>query len=147
MLLLFGGGFSLAEAFRASRLDEWIGQQVAALQGAPPLVIVLVVVTIVIFLTELTSNTPTAAAILPVLLGVAEGLRIPPLMLLIPATLAASCAFMLPVGTPPNAIVFGTGYVTIGQMCKAGWWLNLIGIALITVAMYTLGVWAFRIQW
>ena len=147
VLLLFGGGFSLAEAFRASRLDEWIGQQVAALQGAPPLVIVLVVVTIVIFLTELTSNTPTAAAILPVLLGVAEGLRIPPLMLLIPATLAASCAFMLPVGTPPNAIVFGTGYVTIGQMCKAGWWLNLIGIALITLAMYTLGVWAFRIQW
>ena len=142
-----GGGFSLAAAFRTSKLDEWIGQQVAALQGAPPVVIVLVVVTIVIFLTELTSNTPTAAAILPVLLGVAEGLQLPPLMLLIPATLAASCAFMLPVGTPPNAIVFGTGYVTIGQMCKAGWWLNLIGIVLITAAMYTLGVWAFGIQW
>ena len=139
VLLLFGGGFAFTAAMTNSGLTEWLGQQISALSGMPPWVVVVASVTIVIFTTELTSNTPTILAFLPILHSVAVGFKIDPLLLMIPATLAASCAFMLPVGTPPNAIVFGTGQVTIGQMVRAGWLMNLIGIPLITIAIYTLG--------
>jgi sodium-dependent dicarboxylate transporter 2/3/5 len=145
VLLLFGGGFSLAEGMKVSKFADWIGQQVGLLQHLPGWLMVALMVGLVIFLGELTSNTPTAAALLPVFYGVAKGMEINPLLLLIPCAIAASCSFMLPVGTPPNAIAFGTGYVTMRQMCKAGIWINLAGILLITGAMYTIGLWAFKI--
>lgn len=146
VLLLFGGGFSLASAVTSSKLANWIGAQVAALEGLPTVLMTVAVVMIVIFLTELTSNTPTAAAFLPILYGVALGLDVDPLLFLVPATLAASCAFMLPVATPPNAIVFGSGHVRIGAMAYAGLWLNVIGIVLIPLLIYTVGTWVLRIR-
>jgi len=91
---------------------------------------------VVIFLTELTSNTATTTTLVPILAGLAPALGLHPYLLIVPAAVAASCAFMMPVATPPNAIVFGSGYVTIPQMCKAGLWLNIIGIALVTALAY-----------
>ena len=132
ILLLFGGGLSLAAAVQSSGLTEWIGHQVAALRDMPPLVLVVLVAVTVTLLTEMTSNTATTSAFLPILGGVAVGIGVEPLRLLVPAALAASCAFMMPVATPPNALVFGSGHVTIRQMVKAGLWLNLIGVVLIT---------------
>ncbi|WP_222193713.1 SLC13 family permease [Modestobacter italicus] len=139
VLLLFGGGLSLAAAVQESGLDEYVGNQVGAVGTLPAIVLVLFTAGVVLLLTEVTSNTATAAAFLPVLGGVALGLDLFPLVLLVPAALAATCAFMLPVATPPNAIVFGSGYVTIGQMLRAGVVLNVIGIVLITAAVYLLG--------
>ncbi|GAA4749807.1 SLC13 family permease [Modestobacter marinus] len=139
VLLLFGGGLALAAAVQASGLDEYVGNQVGAVGTLPAIVLVVVTAGVVLLLTEVTSNTATAAAFLPVLGGVALGLDLFPLVLLVPAALAATCAFMLPVATPPNAIVFGSGYVTIGQMIRAGAVLNVIGIVLITAAVYLLG--------
>jgi len=142
VLLLFGGGLSLAKGVSATGLDQWIGQQAQVAGALPTVVIVLLIVTMVIFLTELTSNTATTTTFLPILGGVAIGLSLKPTSLVIPATIAASCAFMMPVATPPNAIVFGTGRVTIGQMMRAGIVLNLIGIALITLLAFTAEKWA-----
>ncbi|HVR28049.1 MAG TPA: DASS family sodium-coupled anion symporter, partial [Thermoanaerobaculia bacterium] len=136
VLILFGGGLSLAAAVQANGVAEYLGAQVTALGGLPTVLFVLAVTAGVIFLTELTSNTATTATLVPVLAGVAYGIGVHPDYLIFPATIAASCAFMMPVATPPNAIVFGSGYVTIPQMCKAGLWLNLAGIVLITVVMY-----------
>ena len=139
VLLLFGGGLSLAAAVGQTGLTEWFGSLVSGLAGLPHLAIVAAVVVLVILLTEVTSNTATTTALLPILFGVALGLKIDAVTLLVPATIAASCAFMLPVATPPNAIVFGSGRVSIGQMVAAGVWLNLIGAALIVAAIYALG--------
>jgi sodium-dependent dicarboxylate transporter 2/3/5 len=139
VLLLFGGGLSLAGAVASTGLDEWFGQQVSGLGTLPIVLLVAAVVTIVLFLTEVTSNTATAATFIPVLGGVAVGIGSDPMTLLIPAAFAATCAFMLPVGTPPNAIVFGTGAVTIAQMARGGFVLNIVGIILITGACYLLG--------
>lgn len=138
ILILFGGGLSLAAAVQANGVAEFFGGQATALGGMPTIVLVLAVTTGMIFLTELTSNTATTATLVPILAGLAPGLGVHPDYLIFPATIAASCAFMMPVATPPNAIVFGSGYLTIPQMCKAGLWLNLIGIALITVVMYAI---------
>ncbi|WP_181188433.1 SLC13 family permease [Actinopolyspora mortivallis] len=145
VLLLFGGGLSLASAVGSSGLDAFIGTRVGALGGVPLPLLVLTAVAAIIFLTEMTSNTATAATFLPILAGVALGLGTDTLLLVVPAAVAASCAFMLPVATPPNAIVFGSGYVTIPQMAKAGWWLNLAALVLIPVALYGLGGWALGI--
>jgi len=142
VLLLFGGGLSLAAAVGSSGLDDWIGAQVAGASSLSGVFIIALVTTIVIFLTELTSNTATATTFLPILAGAAVGLRVAPLTLLVPAAIAASFAFMMPVATPPNAIVFGSGHVRIGQMVKAGVILNIIGIAIITLAVYTSVAWA-----
>ena len=139
VLLLFGGGLSLAGAVAASDLDQWFGQQVSGLGVLPMIALVAAVATIVLFLTEITSNTATAATFIPVLGGVAVGIGADPMTLLIPAAFAATCAFMLPVGTPPNAIVFGTGAVTIAQMARGGFVLNIVGIVLITGFCYLLG--------
>jgi len=144
VLLLFGGGLSLARAVSESGLDEWIGAQVGALGWLPLAALVAAVTLTVIFLTEVTSNTATATTFLPILGGVAAGLDIAPTMLMVPAAMAASCAFMLPVATPPNAIIFGSGHVSIGQMVKAGVWLNFIGAALITLATFTLVAWTLQ---
>ncbi|EHR62155.1 SLC13 family permease [Saccharomonospora cyanea] len=147
ILLLFGGGLSLSKHFTDTGLSEWIGQRVGALDALPLIVLVAVVALLVLLLTELTSNTATAAAFLPILGGVAVGLGHGPMVLAVPAALAATCAFMLPVATPPNAIVFGTGQVTIGQMVKGGAWLNAIALVIITLAAYTLGAWVFGLAY
>ncbi len=141
ILILFGGGLSLAAAVKANGVAEFIGTRVTALGGAVPAVVVVLVVTaMVIFLTELTSNTASTATLVPILAALAPGLGVSPYVLIVPAAMAASCAFMMPVATPPNAIVFGSGYLSIPQMCKAGLWLNLIGILLITALTFAVVV-------
>jgi sodium-dependent dicarboxylate transporter 2/3/5 len=132
VLVLFGGGLSLARAMEQSGLAAWIGGAVASLQAVPTVVIVGVVAALVVFLTELTSNVATTSMAMPVMAGAAVGLEIAPLLLMTTAALAASMAFMLPVATPPNAIVFGSGYLTVPQMSRAGIALNLCAIVVIT---------------
>jgi sodium-dependent dicarboxylate transporter 2/3/5 len=146
VLLLFGGGLSLAGAVASSGLDAWIGAQVEVLGALPVILLVAAVVTLVLLLTEITSNTATAATFIPVLGGVAIGIGADSMTLLIPAALAATCAFMLPVGTPPNAIVFGSGTVTIGQMARGGLALNVTGVVLITLFAWLLGGWALGLR-
>jgi len=136
ILILFGGGLSLAWGAKETGVAAYIGRAGVAFGGLPVPVMILLVSGVVIFLTELTSNTATTATLLPILAAVAVGLGISPLALVVPMAIAASCAFMMPVATPPNAIVFGSGEISIPQMCKAGLWLNLIGIALVTLLMY-----------
>jgi sodium-dependent dicarboxylate transporter 2/3/5 len=131
VLLLFGGGLSLAAAIGGSGLAAWIGEGFAGLGAWPVIMIVLLVTAGIVFLTELTSNTATAAAFLPLMASVAPTLSIDPFLLTIPVALAASCAFMLPAATPPNAIVFGSGHLTVAQMARAGFLLNLAAIAAI----------------
>lgn len=143
VLILFGGGLSLAAAVKTSGLGDWIGQQVGHLDWLPLLGLVIAATTAVIFLTELTSNTATATTFLPILGGVAVGIGLEPLLLLAPAALAASCAFMMPVATPPNAIVFASGRIPLRSMIAAGLWLNLIEALLIPLLMYWLGSWVF----
>lgn len=132
ILLLFGGGLSLAASIQANGVGELLGGQVAAFAGLPPLLVVVGVVTGIVFLTELTSNTATTATLVPILASLAPGLGLDPLQLVVPATLAASCAFMLPVATPPNAIVFASGLVTIAEMRRAGFWLNWVSVVVVT---------------
>jgi sodium-dependent dicarboxylate transporter 2/3/5 len=138
LLLLFGGGLALAAALSNSGFSAYLGSLASAFGGWPSWLITLAVVALVIFLTELTSNLATTATFVPVLFAVAIALGVPPLLLIIPAGLAASCAFMLPVATPPNAIVFGSGMVSIRQMCRAGFWLNLISIGVVTAMSYAI---------
>lgn len=138
ILILFGGGLSLASAVTQSGLDQAIGQLVLGFEHWPLVLLLGLSVVTVILLTEMTSNTATAAAFLPILAAGAIGLGADPLLFVIPAALAASCAFMLPVATPPNAIVYGSGLLTVPMMVKAGIWLNLLFIGLILVAAYTL---------
>jgi sodium-dependent dicarboxylate transporter 2/3/5 len=136
VLLLFGGGLALAAAFEASGLSDWIGGRLAGLEGVPLPLVVLATGAVFVFLTELTSNTATAALGMPLMAGVAQGLGLAAVPLMAAAALAASMAFMLPVATPPNAIVFGSGTIRSRDMAVAGFGLNLIAVAIIT-----LGVW------
>jgi sodium-dependent dicarboxylate transporter 2/3/5 len=138
ILILFGGGLSLAAAIQATGVDRFLGGGFTALAGVPPFLLVLAVALGVVFLTELTSNTAVTNTLLPVLGGAAVALGVDAAVLLIPAAIAASYAFMLPVATPPNAIVFGSGYVRLPEMVRAGFWLNLIGAALVTAMGYFL---------
>ena len=133
VLVLFGGGLSLAAAVSDSGLALWLGEGLAPLNAWGTIVLVVAAVTMVIFLTELTSNLATTATLLPVMGAIAIQAGVPPLVLTVPITIAASCAFMLPVATPPNAIVFATGALTIPQMVRAGFILNLIGIVVVTL--------------
>ncbi len=136
VLVLFGGGLSLAAAVKANGVGEYLGAQVGALAGLAPLVLVILVTTMMILLTELTSNTASTATLVPILASLAPGLGVHPYLLIVPAAIAASCAFMLPVATPPNAIVFAAGHLTIPQMVRAGFWLILISIILITAVTW-----------
>ena len=131
ILLLFGGGFSLAAGFVESGLTAWLVAQLGGLQGMPIWLLLCSVVLLVIFLTEVTSNTATATIVLPLLGALAGAMGQQPTLLMVPAAIAASYAFMLPVATPPNAIVFGGGHVTIPQMARAGIWMNLLATVLI----------------
>jgi len=137
VLVLFGGGLSLAAAVSDTGLALWLGQQLAPLNAWGTAVLVVAAVALVIFLTELTSNLATTATLLPVMAAIAVQAGVPPIVLTVPITIAASCAFMLPVATPPNAIVFSTGAISIPQMVKAGVFLNLIGIVIVSIIALT----------
>ena len=133
IIILFGGGFALAQGFSESGLSYWIANQLTTLQGVALIVLIGVVTLSVIFLTEVTSNTATATLMIPVMGALAVVMGLHPYSLMVPAAIAASYAFMLPVATPPNAIVFSSQYITIPQMAKAGFWLNIIAALLITL--------------
>jgi solute carrier family 13 (sodium-dependent dicarboxylate transporter), member 2/3/5 len=146
ILILFGGGLALAEGFQSTGLAEWIGQKFTLLEGISFFLLLMIIIASVNFLTEVTSNVATASMLLPILASVAIKLDLHPFGLMVGATLAASCAFMLPVATPPNAVVFGSGYLQMKDMVKAGFWLNIISIFLITLMVYFVLPWIWGID-
>ncbi len=133
IVLLFGGGFALAGAFKESGLSLWVGEQLSGIGALHPIVIIAVISLTMTFLTELTSNTATTEMLLPVLAGISVSVDINPLL-------------MLPVATPPNAIVFGSNKITVIQMAKTGLILNLLGVVIITLITYYWGSWIFNID-
>ncbi len=133
VLFLVGGGIALSKAIKESGLAEWIGSFSNYLYGLDVYVLILISVALIILLTELNSNTATVATFSPILIIFAIGLEVNPLFFVIPTTIAASCAFMLPIATPPNAVVFGSGKVNINDMIKAGFILNIISVFVVTV--------------
>ncbi|QEF98347.1 Sodium-dependent dicarboxylate transporter SdcS [Stieleria maiorica] len=143
IVLLFGGGMALAEGFTSSGLAVWIGSQTTLLESVSMLLLVLILVAAVNFLTEITSNLATTSMLLPILASMAVSMNVHPFLLMVGATVAASCAFMLPVATPPNAVVFGSGHLRIPDMVRVGIWLNVISIVLLTVFVY----WVLPIVW
>ncbi|WP_286814880.1 MULTISPECIES: SLC13 family permease [unclassified Maribacter] len=136
IILLFGGGMALAKGFESSGLAEWIGGQMTTLSGLPILILILVLIASVNFLTEITSNLATTAMLLPVLAPMALTIDVHPFVLMVGAAVAASCAFMLPVATPPNAVVFGSGYLRIPDMVGKGLFMNIISIFILTFFVY-----------
>jgi len=145
ILILFGGGLSLAAAFTRTGLDEYIGLVVVGFEAWPTLLLLALSVLVILLLTEMTSNTATAAAFLPILAAAAVGIGENPLLFIVPAALAASCAFMLPVATPPNAIVYSSGLLTVPMMVRAGIYLNLCFAILVVLAAYLVLPWAFEL--
>ena len=146
ILLLFGGGLAIAKGFTTSGLSDYVATQLAVLLGeASPLVIVISTVTFITALTEVASNTATISLSLPMMASLSQAIEAHPFLLLIPTTLAASCAFMLPVSTPPNAIVYGSGRIPIMKMVIAGIWMDILSVILLTVFVYTLGHLAFDV--
>ncbi len=145
IILLFGGGFALASGFKESGLSLWFGQQLEWLSDMPPIVLILCISLLVTFLTEVTSNTATVETLLPILAGLAVSIETNPLLFMLPATIAGSLAFMLPVATPPNAIVFGSKRLTVIRMAKTGFVLNLIGVILVSLVTYYFGTYIFDI--
>ena len=137
-LILFAAGITIAQAFVESGLSKFVAQQLAVLSGLHPLVIIAVIALVVTFLTETTSNTATTVLLMPILAPAAIVAGVDPNLLMVPAAMSASCAFMLPVGTPPNAVVFGTGRIPITYMVREGLALNLIGAVIITLVCYFL---------
>ena len=135
ILVLFGGGLSLAYAFQSTGLTKWLGAELAVLAGLPDLLIIAAVAALFVFVTEITSNTATATLGLPVVAALGVSVGVEPLALMTAAAMGASMAFMLPVATPPNAIVFGSGYISAEEMSRAGFWLNWIGILVVTGAV------------
>ena len=147
ILILFGGGLAVAKAFNDTGMVAWIGERLDVLSNFHPIVIVATVCLLLTFVTEMTSNTATTTIMMPIVGGAAAtAIGVHPLLLMFPAAISASCAFMMPVATPPNAIVFGAGYVTIPQMARAGLLLNLIGVVLVTAVTYFLAVPVFGIS-
>ena len=136
ILILFGGGMALALGFESSGLASWIGNHLIELETFPLILLLLILIASVNFLTEITSNLATTAMLLPVLVSLANAIGVNPYVLLVGATVAASCAFMLPVATPPNAVVFGSGYLKIEDMIKKGLWMNILSIILLTLIVY-----------
>jgi sodium-dependent dicarboxylate transporter 2/3/5 len=138
VLLLIGGGLALANAFTATGLDDWIASQLNFLAGMSFIIVILVIVSIAIFSSEIISNTATAALLIPIAASLSAVIDVNPLLLMIPITIATSYGFIMPVGTPPNAIVFASGYVTAGKMARAGLPLDIIGIIIVTFFAITL---------
>lgn len=146
IVLLFGGGFALAKGFQVTGLSTLIGTKFQGLAGVSPYLMVTITCTVLTFLTELTSNTATTEMILPILASVGVAMKTNPLLLMMPATISASCAFMMPVATPPNAIIFGSGRIRIIDMVKAGILINLIGVVVIGLVFYFYGTIIFSID-
>nr|WP_321236406.1 DASS family sodium-coupled anion symporter [uncultured Psychroserpens sp.] len=148
IILLFGGGMALAKGFEISGLAQWIGNQMTALQGVTTLLLIVLLVAAVNFLTEITSNLATTAMLLPVLAPMAITVDIHPFVLMVSAAVAASCAFMLPVATPPNAVVFGSGYLRIPDMVSKGIVMNIISIIIVTLFVYFIlpEVWTITVE-
>ncbi|NBJ71238.1 MULTISPECIES: DASS family sodium-coupled anion symporter [Clostridia] len=136
LLLLFGGGLSLAAAFEESGLTEWFGTLLSALESLPYLLILIVLAAIVLFMTEIMSNTAVSNMLLPISIGLAIGIGVDPYGIMAVVALSASCAFMLPISTPPNAAVFSSEYLTIDDMVKAGFWMNIFAILVIVIFVY-----------
>jgi sodium-dependent dicarboxylate transporter 2/3/5 len=145
VLLLFGGGLSLAAAISDSGLAGWIGQQVSGLKALPTYWQITLIVALIVFSGELTNNLAAVVAMLPILFEVALGMEVDPRLLCVPAVIAASCGFMLPVATPPNAIAFATGQIKLSQMVRAGFLLDLVAVVLIPAFVYALG-WVLGIK-
>jgi sodium-dependent dicarboxylate transporter 2/3/5 len=133
----------MAEMVDKTGLAAWLGTLTVAWQGLPIMLVIVLVTVAILFLTELTSNIATTATFLPVVASVAVGMGEDPLLLVLPAVMAASCAFMLPVGTPPNAIVFASGLVPLPRMARVGILINLLFVVLIPVVVLTLAGWVF----
>jgi sodium-dependent dicarboxylate transporter 2/3/5 len=147
ILLLFGGGFALAHGFQESGLTQWLGEQLSAFHFLPLLLIIIIICTMTTLTTEFASNTAMASTLLPIIAGLAVALNINPIILMIPATISSSTAFMLPVATPPNAIVFGSGFIQIKDMVKIGIVMNLVGLLLITLFLYLTAAGIFHFDW
>ena len=145
IILLFGGGFALAKGFASSGLSEVLSDELHVLSNFSPVLIIIFICFFMTFLTEFTSNMATITLVLPVLLAISIATDINPLLLMLPATFSASLAFMLPVATAPNALVFGSHQLRIADMAKAGLILNLVGIVIMSLSMMTLGRWVFGI--
>lgn len=145
ILLLFGGGIALAAGFKSTGLAAWIGSNLSLFSSVPLIVMIMITSFMLTFLTEVTSNTATSTIFMPILAATALAMGVHPFLLMIPATISASCAFMLPVATPPNAIIFGSGCVTIPQMAKVGVGLNFIGIIIVTAITYLVAIPVFGI--
>lgn len=143
VLILLGGGLSMAEMVDKTGLAAWLGACTTAWQGLPIAAVIALVAVAILFLTELTSNTATTATFLPIVASVAVGMGQSPMLLTLPAVMAASCAFMLPVGTPPNAIVFASGLVPLPRMARVGLLVNALFAVLIPLTVLTLGAWVF----
>ena len=138
ILLLFGGGMALAAGFKDSGLALWIGSQMTLLDGISLFLLVIILITAVNFLTEITSNLATTAMLLPILYPMAITIDVHPFILMVSATVAATCAFMLPVATPPNAVVFGSGYLRIPDMVRVGIWMNIVSIVILSLFVFFL---------
>ena len=136
ILILFGGGIALASGFSESGLSSWLGNLLHGMKGMPVWLVIFLIAMLVTFLTEITSNTATATLFMPLMGGLAEGIGYHPYLFMIPAAVSASCAFMLPVATPPNAIILSSGRVNTPQMAKTGIWINIIGAIIITAIVY-----------
>ena len=146
VLLLFGGGLSLAGMISEHQLSEYLGNLTTGLGGLPVILIVALICFGILMLTELTSNTGTAATFIPIIAAVAISLEQNPLLFLVPTALAANCSYMMPVGTPPNAIVFGSGLITLPQMAKAGLLLNILLVPIVVAVLWIIGPYVFDIQ-
>lgn len=146
ILLLFGGGLSLASMIGKSGLAQWIGQSLSSFHHLPVFFVILLITLIIVFMTEVTSNTATAATFIPIMASLAVGVGENPLLYSLPIAFGATCAFMLPISTPPNAIVYSSGHLEIQQMIKAGFWLNLICILSISVLIYFVALGALGVQ-
>lgn len=143
ILFLFGGGFALAKGISASGLSDWLGENLKGLEGIHPVIMVIILCTFMTFFTEISSNTAATYMVLPILMALAKSTDISPLVIMVPVVFSASFAFMLPIATPPNTIVFGTELIESKEMIRMGIWLNLIGIVLMTSAIFLLGRFIF----
>jgi sodium-dependent dicarboxylate transporter 2/3/5 len=146
IVLLFGGGFALASGFKESGLSVWFGHQLSFVGEYHPFLIIMVICFVMTFLTELTSNTATTEMLLPILAGLSVSVEVNPLIFMLPATLSGSMAFMLPVATPPNAIVFGSGRLKVMDMARNGLILNLLGVLVISLVTWFIGTAIFNID-
>ena len=145
VVLIVGGGYALAAGFTKTGLADWMGTKLSLVADFPVLLLVMAIIIILTLLTEITSNTATTNIFLPILASMAIASQIHPYLIMIPGTIACSCAFMLPSGTGPNTVIFGSGMVSIPQMARCGFGLNLIGVVIVTLIIYLIGFSVFQL--